>query len=187
VAEKEFYSFEEALKELRLKEEELKRLVSEGEIRAFREGETMKLRKADVESLRKELSGGEVVELGGTSEEFVFEDDTELDAGMKTEEISEADTLIEEDVDAVEEVAAQEEVSESAEETERAPVVEEEEEPVAVAAIADEGVPEGMFVRAVVLITTLVLLLTTPVIASLASGSHTSLAVGIARLFGAME
>ena len=50
MAEKgEFYSFDEALKELRLKEEELKRLVSEGEIRAFREGDTMKLRKADVE------------------------------------------------------------------------------------------------------------------------------------------
>ena len=59
----EFFSFEQALDELRLKEEELKRLVSEGEIRAFREGETMKLRKADVENLRSELSG-EVVDLG---------------------------------------------------------------------------------------------------------------------------
>jgi len=36
LAEQEFYSFDEALKQLRLKEEELKRLVSEGEIRASR-------------------------------------------------------------------------------------------------------------------------------------------------------
>src|SRR5688572_13716038 len=96
VAEKEFYSFEEALRELRLKEEELKRLVSEGEIRAFRDGETMKLRRSDVENLRNELSGGEVVDLGGASEELVFQDDTDLDAGMATEEISEADTIVEE-------------------------------------------------------------------------------------------
>ena len=56
----DFFSFDEALSELRLKEEELKRLVSEGEIRAFREGDTMKLRRGDVEALRSEL-GGEVV------------------------------------------------------------------------------------------------------------------------------
>src|SRR5262245_19718314 len=103
-AEKEFLSFEEALRELRLKEEELKRLVSEGEIRAFRDGETMKLRKKDVESLRTELSGGEVGDLGQPSEELVFEDDTDLDAGMATEEISEADTLLEEQVEEVAEV-----------------------------------------------------------------------------------
>ena len=47
----EFFSFDEALDQLRLKEEELKRLVSEGEIRAFRDGETMKLRRTDVETL----------------------------------------------------------------------------------------------------------------------------------------
>src|SRR4029077_10315216 len=105
VADKEqFYSFEEALRELRLKEEELRRLVSEGEIRAFREGDTMKLRRSDVENLRSELSGGEVVDLGGAGEELVFEDDTDLDAGMATEEISEADTLLEEDVEDVGEV-----------------------------------------------------------------------------------
>ncbi|MCK6448888.1 MAG: hypothetical protein L6Q99_21035 [Planctomycetes bacterium] len=184
MAEKEFYSFEEALKELRLKEEELKRLVSEGEIRAFREGETMKLRKADVESLRQELSGGEVVELGGTTEELVFEDDSEMDAGMKTEEISEADTILDEDVEEVREVAVDEApaVEEAAEEPE------EEDEPIAVAAaVPEEGVPEGMLVRTVVLLTTLVLLLTTPVIASLATGAHTDIAMGIARFLGAAK
>ena len=117
MAEKEFFSFDEALRELRLKEEELRRLVSEGEIRAFREGETMKLRKSDVQNLRGELSGGEVVDLGGAGEELVFEDDTDLDAGMATEEISEADTLLEE-VEEVPEVVVEEEVLEVEEELE---------------------------------------------------------------------
>ena len=61
MADDQFLSFEDALDKLRLQEEELKRLVSEGEIRAFREGDTMRLRRTDVESLRAELSGGEVV------------------------------------------------------------------------------------------------------------------------------
>ena len=85
MAEDRFYSFEEALKELRLKEEELKRLVSEGEIRAFRQGDTMRLRQSDVEALKKELTGGEVVDLGDVKEELVFEDDVDLDAGMATQ------------------------------------------------------------------------------------------------------
>jgi excisionase family DNA binding protein len=180
VAEKEFYSFEEALKELRLKEEELKRLVSEGEIRAFREGETMKLRKADVENLRKELSGGEVVELGGTTEELVFEDDTDLDAGMKTEEISEADTILEEEVEEVPEVAVEEEVVEE---------VADEEEVVPVRRVVevDEGIPEGVLARIALVLTALILVLATPVLASIAGGTTTDLAASIARLFGAMK
>ena len=89
MAEKDYYSFDEALRELSLREEELKRLVSEGEIRAFREGQTMKLRRADVDTLRKELSGGDVVDLGEGGETVVFEDDamTTQEIGMTTEEI----------------------------------------------------------------------------------------------------
>lgn len=100
----EYYSFDEALDELRLKEEELKRLVSEGEIRAFREGDTMKLRQSDVKALRDELSGGEVVDLGGVEEELVFEDEDLGEAGMATEEISTADTIIDDDVEDVGEI-----------------------------------------------------------------------------------
>lgn len=97
---KEFFSFEEALEELRLKEEELKRLVSEGEIRAFREGETMKLRRRDVEALRSELLGDEVVDLGDATEELVFEDESDLvDPGMATEELVSAPTLLDADDD----------------------------------------------------------------------------------------
>ena len=122
MADEEFYSFEEALKELRLKEEELKRLVSEGEIRAFREGDTMRLRQSDVQALRKELTGSEVVDLGEVSEELVFEDDVIDEAGMATEEISDVDTLIEEDVEDVGELelAVEEEV-EAEVEVEEAP------------------------------------------------------------------
>ena len=47
----EFFTFDEVLKKLQIDETRLKRLVSEGEIRAFREGDEMKFRRADVENL----------------------------------------------------------------------------------------------------------------------------------------
>jgi excisionase family DNA binding protein len=172
VAEKEFFSFDEALRELRLKEEELRRLVSEGEIRAFREGDTMKLRRSDVENLRSELSGGEVVDLGGAGEELVFEDDTDLDAGMATEEISEADTLLEE----VPEVAVEEEVLEVEEE------LEEPYEPEPAAVVVEREEP--MWVRAVAILTGLVLLLAIPLCVSASTGYPMDLARSIAALFG---
>ena len=175
MAEKEFFSFDEALRELRLKEEELRRLVSEGEIRAFREGDTMKLRRSDVENLRSELSGGEVVDLGGAGEELVFEDDTDLDAGMATEEISEADTLLEE-VEEVPEVVVEEEVLEVEEELEEPYETE-------VAAVVVER-EEPMWVRAVAILTVLVLLLGVPLVVSASTGHPTEFARSIAALFG---
>jgi excisionase family DNA binding protein len=175
VAEKEFFSFDEALRELRLKEEELRRLVSEGEIRAFREGDTMKLRRSDVENLRSELSGGEVVDLGGAGEELVFEDDTDLDAGMATEEISEADTLLEE-VEEVQEVAVEEEALEVDEELEEPYETE-------VAAVVVER-EEPMWVRAVAILTGLVLLLAIPLCVSASTGHPMEFARSIAALFG---
>ncbi len=170
MAEKEFMSFEDALKELRLKEEELKRLVSEGEIRAFREGDTMKLRKSDVQNLRGELSGGEVVDLGGAGEELVFEDDSDLDAGMATEEIAQADTILEEDVEdvGVETVGAGRTRRPSP--TRSTPVVEE---------------VEGMGWRIALIMTTLLLILAFPVVISVGSGSAGDMAKGVAGMFGA--
>jgi excisionase family DNA binding protein len=180
VAEKEFFSFEEALRELRLKEEELRRLVSEGEIRAFREGDTMKLRRSDVETLRTELSGGEVVDLAGAGEELVFEDDTDLDAGMATEEISEVDTLLEEDVEEVAELELDEVDEEQVDEDGVTTVV-----PLRRAALVDADEPgEPMFVRFVAILTTAVLLLAIPVCLSAATGNPMSLARGVAGLFG---
>ena len=108
----EFISFDKALDDLRLKEEELKRLVSEGEIRAFRKGETMKLRQSDVDALRMEL-GGEVVDLGDADEELVFEDDDlEGDSGMAPQEISDIDTLLEEEIEDVGEIELDDEMEE---------------------------------------------------------------------------
>ena len=180
MAEKEFLSFDEALRELRLKEEELKRLVSEGEIRAFRDGETMKLRKTDVENLRAELQGGEVVDLGVPSEELVFEDDTDLDAGMATEEISEADTILEEEGPEIGEVELDE-------------LEEEDDEELVAAGAAARGprvleVPdepyEGVLIRGVLMLTSLVLILGLPVCLALSRGHATAVAKGIAGIFG---
>lgn len=53
MAQQEYYSFERVLKELQIEEEELKRLVSEGEIRAFRDEDKMKFKKSDIEGLKK--------------------------------------------------------------------------------------------------------------------------------------
>jgi len=182
VPEQDFFSFDEALNQLNLREEELKRLVSEGEIRAFREGDTMKLRRADVESLRKELIGGEVVDLGGAGEDLVFEDDLELEeTGMATEEIADMDTLLEEDVEDVGEVALEEEELEE----------EELEEELAVAPVArrsaapvEEEVGEGMLMRSLAILTSLVLLLAVPVLLGLSLDSPSTLATKICSLFG---
>ncbi len=171
----EFYNFEEALEQLNLKDEELKRLVSEGEIRAFRDGETMRLRIQDVESLKTELMGGDVVDLAGSSEEIVFEDDLELDeTGMATEEISDMDTLLEEDVEDVADLELDDEEDED-------------DEPAVVrrAAPVEEEVPEGMLMRVVAIATTLMLILGMPIVVSIDTGSVSDIAKGIAGLFGA--
>jgi excisionase family DNA binding protein len=92
----EFLSFEKALRELKMRSEELKKLVSEGEIRAYRDGDSMKFRKEDVASLGVKSEGQESLQM-----EDALEDDT----GMVTEQISEEDTLLAED-DVVEEKPA---------------------------------------------------------------------------------
>jgi hypothetical protein len=68
VAEKDYYSFEEVLRNLKLEEEQLKRLVSAGEIRAFRDKDTMRFKAEDVDRLK-----------GGTTDELVLDDDLDLD------------------------------------------------------------------------------------------------------------
>jgi hypothetical protein len=57
LADKEYYSFEEVLKDLKLEEDELKRLVSAGEIRAFRDKNTMRFKAEDVDRLRGDAGG----------------------------------------------------------------------------------------------------------------------------------
>ena len=60
MSDQEFVNFEKALNELKLSEDALKRLVSEGEIRAIRgENNTMKFRKEEIERL-KTVFGAEI-------------------------------------------------------------------------------------------------------------------------------
>jgi hypothetical protein len=49
----DYFSFEEVMGELQVDEDELKRMVSEGELRAFRSENKMKFKKEDVENLKK--------------------------------------------------------------------------------------------------------------------------------------
>ena len=172
----QFYSFDEALNQLNLREEELKRLVSEGEIRAFREGDTMKLRRTDVESLKKELMGGEVVDLGGAGEDLVFEDDLDLEeTGMATEEISDMDTLLEEEVEDVGEV----EIEVAAPAAAPAAAVRAAPGVRRTAVVVEEG-NEGMLVRVFALLTSVILVLTIPVVVSISKDSPSGLAKTIA-------
>lgn len=81
----DFLSFEKALRELKLRSEELKKLVSEGEIRAFRDGDSMKFRAEDVAALGSKAKG---------EDELAFADSLEDDTGMVTEQLSAEDTLL---------------------------------------------------------------------------------------------
>lgn len=172
----EFYSFEDALRELRLKEEELKRLVSEGEIRAFREGDTMKLRRTDVETLRQELTGGELVDLGGSEDEIVFEDSGLGDqAGMATEEISDVDTIIEDDIEDVGEIELdydEPELVAAASVRRSSPRVALEEEP-----------SEDMWTRVALVASAFVGIVALPVLFAVMTGRAGTLAKGVASLF----
>jgi len=173
----EFFSFDEALDELRLQEDELKRLVSEGDIRAFRKGDTMKLRRSDVDALRRELSGGEVVDLNEPAEELVFEDDAvgDEESGMATQEISDVDTLIDDDVEEVGELELEEEAAPAAASKVKRP------RPVAVE--EDDGV-EGMGLRAAMIATAFVFILGLPVALAVSSGNADGVAKSVAEMFG---
>jgi len=94
---KDFFSFERVLRELQMEEEELKRLVSEGEIRAFRDEDKMRFRKEDIARFQR-MSGDTQDTLGDEDipEELVFdEDDADQEVGMATAAID--DAFLEED------------------------------------------------------------------------------------------
>jgi hypothetical protein len=171
----EFFSFDEALDELRLQEDELKRLVSEGDIRAFRKGDTMKLRRSDVDALRRELTGGDVVDLNEPAEELVFEDDAvgDEDSGMATQEISDVDTLIDDDIEEVTEL-----------EEEDAPVAASKVKRPRPVANLEEDEAEGMGIRAAMIATALVFILGLPVALAISSGKADGIAKSVAEVFG---
>jgi hypothetical protein len=112
----DFYSFEKALRELHIEEEELKRLVSEGEIRAFRDQEKMKFKKEDIDRFKRDHTGEkdviEALDAAQTGsrdvptvnasaelpEELVFDEDdaASQQVGMETAAIADDSFLAEE-------------------------------------------------------------------------------------------
>jgi len=122
----EFYTFDEVVRQLKIDENKLKRLVSEGEISAFREGDVMKFKRTEIDKIATKSGGSETSETvlseitledeapafeesGETlTDDLVFESsDTgdkvnlEDQAGLATEEISSQDTFIEDTGDEV--------------------------------------------------------------------------------------
>ena len=81
MADKDYYSFDEVLSDLRMQEDELKRLVSAGEIRAFRDQDTMRFKASDVERLKDVPDGaGDELELD-LGDDLNLGDDLDLDVG----------------------------------------------------------------------------------------------------------
>jgi excisionase family DNA binding protein len=112
----EFYSFDEVLKRLKIDDQRLKKLVSEGEIRAFREGSEMKFRRADIDTMdrtrpvagREEATAAIDLSAGGgggqsetLTDDLIFDEGDDVgskEAGMATAEISSQDTFVDEGV-----------------------------------------------------------------------------------------
>jgi hypothetical protein len=113
----EFYSFDEVLRQLNIDENRLKRLVSEGEIRAFREGGAMKFKRGEIDNLAGRTGRGSqtsetslteisleddsqpTVNVGAgagdtLSDDLLEEPDLTASGGLKTAEISSQDTFI---------------------------------------------------------------------------------------------
>jgi len=79
----EYFSFEEVMAELELSEEDLKRMVSEGELRAFRDENKMKFKVEDVEQLKKGRITEPTIILPSTP--GATQDDTVLDLDVSQE------------------------------------------------------------------------------------------------------
>ncbi|MCI0342124.1 MAG: hypothetical protein L0216_13440 [Planctomycetales bacterium] len=90
----EYFSFEKVLKELQLGEEELKRMVSEGQIRAFRDEDKMKFRKDDIDAMRKGRQTDPTIILPGSGvepaekEEIALVEDDTSETLLDLDEIS---------------------------------------------------------------------------------------------------
>jgi hypothetical protein len=84
----DYFSFEDVMAELELSEEDLKRMVSEGELRAFRDENKMKFKKEDVDNLKKGRITEPTIILpstpGGSQDETVLD----LDIGQETASLS---------------------------------------------------------------------------------------------------
>jgi hypothetical protein len=106
----EFYTFDEVLGRLKIDANKLKRLVSEGEIRAFREGDEMKFKRGDIDGLdvgkggepeTLDFAAAEAESSETLTDDLIFDEGDELeldtDEGMATAEITSQDTFVEEE------------------------------------------------------------------------------------------
>jgi hypothetical protein len=101
VAEEDYISFDNALRELQLSAEQLKRLVSEGEIRAIRgDQNTMRFRREEIDRLKQDT--GKTIQFTEASSEtltddLLFDESDELDIsdeGASTVQLSGSDTFV---------------------------------------------------------------------------------------------
>ncbi len=175
----DYESFEEALQKLELDEEELNRLISAGEIRAFREGSQVKLRAQDVEKVAHQLGIGEEVGEESASEVLEVEELPLEDEGMVTTQLSEEDTLLDE----VETVEVEDEpapapaaASRSGARRSGARAAQEPEEP-----------KETTGMLAAMIVTTVILVFAIPFAIGMVEGRKTGLTAGVADMFAPAE
>ena len=100
----DYYSFDEVLNDLKLEEDELKRLVSAGEIRAFRDKNTMRFKAEDVARLRGQRGPDDA---GLDDLELELEEDATV-ASVSSTEVTSVESIDLGDVPVVDELVLEE-------------------------------------------------------------------------------
>lgn len=179
MSDSEFSSFDEALKKLELEEEDLKRLISAGEIRAFREGSNMRLRVEDVSKVADQLGIGGSVAEADAGEVLEVEDlvlDEADDEGMATTQLSEEDTLLD---DTVEELEVADEAPAANAGAARTPRAAGGGRSGRAAAAAAPSADEGGGMRAAIILTSILMLWGIAFAVSMVSGSKSGITAPI--------
>jgi hypothetical protein len=174
-------SFEDALQRLQLEEEDLKRLISAGEIRAFREGSNMRLDIADVDKVAEQLGIGSAVSEADTSSVVEVEELSldNADDGMVTTQLSEEDTLL----DAVVEEVPVEEAAPAAESSRRQRNSGGKKRGAKVTVLpAVEMTDEGGGLRAALICTAIVLVFAIPFAIGMISGHSSGVTSGVVEM-----
>ncbi|MCX8266812.1 MAG: hypothetical protein OTI37_04290 [Planctomycetota bacterium] len=174
-------SFEEALNRLDIAEEDLKRLISAGDIRAFREGSNMRLDVADVDKEAEKRGIGSPVSEADASEIVEIEELNldDADDGMVTTQLSAEDTLLDSVVDevAVDEVA----VSKRSASDKRGGSSKRGSKTTVLPGI--EMTDEGGGMRAALVVTAIVLMFAIPFAMGMISGRPSSITQGLVDMF----
>jgi len=176
----EFISFDKVLRELQMQEEELKRLVSEGEIRAFRDQDKMKFKKEDIDRFRKTRPSAKDATMGAAEvpEELVFdEDDANQEVGMATAAISDDSFLEEEQPKAAPAPKA------PARTARPAAAAASGRKPRASSVQVDEGKGEGIGFKLAILVSAVVLLVGSMVALDATKATPSTLTRGLADMF----